>query len=75
MLDPKTVAEAMDYIVEQAEKSHQLAYTLHDDDDDVDDILAMVQSSNALGNAIGAAKAVRLLCEAEGKSTMRGRGE
>lgn len=70
MLDPKAVAEAMDFIVEQIEKSQRLACTPHEDDD-VDDILAMVQSSNALGNAIGAAKAIRLLCDAEGKPKTR----
>lgn len=71
MLDPKVVAEAMDYIVEQIEESQRLAYTLHDDDDDVDDMLNMIRSNGELGKAIGAAKAIRLMCEAEGRPKMR----
>lgn len=71
MLDPKVVAEAMDYIVEQIEESQRLAYTLHDDDDDVDDMLNMIHSNGELGKAIGAAKAVRMQCEAEGRPNMR----
>ena len=74
MLDPKAVAEAMDYIVERIEASG--SFLIANDSDDLDRrLMNATRFGVATGEAVGAAKAVRLLCEAEGKPVTRGTDE
>lgn len=71
MVDPKAVAEAMDYVIEHVTRAYGMA--CGEPADDHEAVLARVAAE--LGYAIGAATAVKLQCERAGKPTMRGAAE
>lgn len=69
MLDPKTVAEAMDYIVGLL-RSVDLPMP-DSGEDEGRDAMKLVRSYTALGRAMGAAEAIRMQCVAESRPKMR----
>lgn len=71
-MDPKAVAEAMDYIIEQLMFAQQ-EIPLSKDVENYE--LSILRTFAALGQAFGAAKAVKLQCEQAGKPKTRGAGE
>lgn len=68
MLDPKIVAEAMDVIKDEIRYVYEKT-CLDGCEYDVGEIACK------LGYLSGVALSVRLLCDSNGKPTMRGRGE
>lgn len=70
MLDPKAVAETMDYITDLL-GSVELPMPAPDEDGGRA-AMKFTWDFTALGRAVGAAKAIRLLCEAEGRPKTRG---
>lgn len=71
MIDPKVTAEVMDCIIESLTRVCCMAFGGTVDDPEAE----MMKVATELGNAIGAATAVKLQCEQEGKPKMRGAGE
>lgn len=67
MLDPKAVAEAMDYIVDLL-RSVDLPMP-DPGEDEGRDAMKLVRNYTALGRAMGAAEAIRMQCKAEGRPT------
>lgn len=71
MLDPKVVSEAMDYIISQLEDARLLIYDLGDTTDEPDETPRSVKAAGDLGRAVGAARAVRMQCDAESRPKTR----
>lgn len=70
MLDPKAVAEVMDYIVDLL-MSVDLS-TFDPGKDGKRDEMKVIRSYTAFGQAVGAAQAIHMLCKAEDRPKMRG---
>lgn len=71
-MDAKAVADAMDYVTEQLMVAQQ---EIPPSKDVENYELSILRTFTALGQAFGAATAVKLQCERAGKPTMRGAAE